>query len=71
MFYNNYCYMMSETMRTKGVLPMKKEYMAPLVKYLAFSVEETIAQDSTGWSENEVDPGINSKPWNDGELGWT
>lgn len=54
---------------------MKKEYSAPLVKYLAFSVEETIAQTTTGnsggWSDQEEMPGVNSKPWNDGELGWT
>ena len=58
--------MMSDTMRTKGVFPMKKEYIAPLVKYLAFSVEEAIAADD--WAEEEI-PGSN--PWNDGELGWT
>jgi len=58
---------MSETMRTKGVLPMKKEYMAPLVKYLAFSVEETIANTT---DDTMSDPN-GSKPWNDGELGWT
>lgn len=40
---------------------MKKEYVAPLVEYLAFSVEETIAEE-----EN-----VNSYPYNDGELGWT
>ena len=54
---------------------MKKEYMAPLVKYLAFSVEEAIAQTTTGnsdgWLVEEGIPGVNSKPWNDGELGWT
>ena len=54
-------------MRTKGVLPMKKEYMAPLVKYLAFSVEETIANTT---DDTMSDPN-GSKPWNDGELGWT
>lgn len=57
-------------MRTKGVFPMKKEYMAPLVKYLAFSVEETIANEGN-WSDPLTDEGINSMPWNDGELGWT
>lgn len=49
---------------------MKKEYSAPLVKYLAFSVEETIANEQN-WSDTTTDPGINSQPWNDGELGWT
>ena len=49
------------TMRAKGVLAMKKEYVAPLVEYLAFSVNEAIAE--------EGDP--NSWPYNDGELGWT
>ena len=61
-------------MRTKGVFSMKKEYSAPLVKYLAFSVEETIADDPTwsgGGTLNEEGVPINSKPWNDGELGWT
>ncbi len=47
---------------------MKKEYMAPLVKYLAFSVEETIANNTT--DDGIADPN-GSKPWNDGELGWT
>ena len=49
---------------------MKKEYMAPLVKYHAFSVEETIAHEGN-WSDPLTDEGINSLPWNDGELGWT
>ena len=40
---------------------MKKEYVAPLVEYLAFSVNEAIAEDES----------INSKPFNDGSLGWT
>ena len=40
---------------------MKKEYVAPLVEYLTFSVYEDIAE-----GEN-----INSDPYNDGELGWT
>lgn len=44
---------------------MKKEYIAPLVKYLAFSVEESIAAE-----EEILDPN-GSMPWNDGELGWT
>lgn len=42
---------------------MKKEYVAPLVEYLTFSVYEDIAED-----ENS---NINSEPYNDGELGWT
>ena len=72
MIYNGHCYMMSATMRTKGVFPMKKEYSAPLVKYLAFSVEETIASDGQ-WSDGTTleEESINSMPWNDGELGWT
>ena len=41
---------------------MKKEYVAPLVEYLAFSVNEDIAEEGG-------DP--NSWPYNDGELGWT
>ena len=45
--------------RTKGVLAMKKMYTAPLVEYLAFSTDETIAFDTEGKSA-----------WNDGELGW-
>ena len=53
---------------------MKKEYMAPLVKYLAFSVEETIAAESgpnSNWTDTPEGDAINSQPWNDGELGWT
>ena len=51
---------------------MKKEYMAPLVKYLAFSVEETIAAaPNPNWTDNPEEQAINSQPWNDGELGWT
>ena len=40
---------------------MKKEYIAPLVEYLEFSVQEMIAEE-----ENK-----NSFGYNDGELGWT
>ena len=50
-----------KTMRAKGVLAMKKEYIAPLVEYLEFSVQEMIAEE-----ENK-----NSFGYNDGELGWT
>ena len=53
------------TMRTKGVLIMKKEYNAPLIEYMTFSVSEpyTAAMDEI---PEEV-----SIPWNDGEVGWT
>ena len=40
---------------------MKKEYVAPLVEYLTFSVKETIADEPTEYSD----------PYNDGELGWS
>ena len=40
---------------------MKKEYVAPLVEYLAFSINEDIAEEDN----------VNSKPYNDGELGWS
>ena len=39
---------------------MKKMYTAPLVEYLAFTTDETIAFDTDKKSA-----------WNDGELGWT
>ena len=57
--YNETRYTVTNWTRTKGVLAMKKVYVAPLVEYLAFSVEEAIAEDP------------NSFPYNDGELGWT
>lgn len=41
---------------------MKKEYTAPLVEYLAFSVQEAIAEEEIYEQ---------SSPYNDGELGWT
>ena len=47
---------------------MKKLYSAPSLEYLAFCSLSCIGGD---WNEVEEEPGINSKPWNDGELGWT
>ena len=41
---------------------MKKEYVAPLVEYLTFSVHENIA----GEGSDTI-----SDPHNDGALGWT
>ena len=48
---------------------MKKLYSAPSLDCLEFASLSYIAANE--WDETEEDPGINSKPWNDGELGWT
>lgn len=53
--------MITVIMRAKGVLAMKKEYVAPLVEYLTFSVHENIADEGDTISD----------PHNNGELGWT
>lgn len=45
---------------------MKKVYSAPSLELLAFCSLSPIGADA--WAEEETD---NSKPWNDGELGWT
>ena len=52
---------------------MKKEYTAPLVEYLAFSVMEVIAGGTLSGGETGTEEGSNpnSYPWNEGELGWT
>ena len=47
---------------------MKKLYSAPSLELLAYCSLSYISGD---WDETEEEPGINSKPWNDGELGWT
>ena len=44
---------------------MKKLYSAPSLELLAFCSTSAIGGE---WYEEET-PG--SKPWNDGELGWT
>ncbi|MBR2320205.1 MAG: hypothetical protein IKA50_05435 [Clostridia bacterium] len=48
---------------------MKKLYSAPSLELLAYCSLSPIGAGE--WSDTETDPGINSKPWNDGELGWT
>lgn len=45
---------------------MKKLYSAPSLELLAYCSLSHVANDEE-WAE---DP-YNSKPWNDGELGWT
>lgn len=56
--------------RMKGAfLHMKKIYDAPVLELLAYCSLSPIGAGE--WSDTETDPGINSKPWNDGELGWT
>lgn len=47
---------------------MKKEYIAPLIEYLAFSVCETFAADNGFGGEEDIDKSL---PFNEGELGWT
>ena len=47
---------------------MKKNYDAPVLELLAYCSVSAIGGD---WNEAEEEPGISSKPWNDGELGWT
>lgn len=46
---------------------MKKVYSAPSMELLAYCSLSPIGNDEA-WDE-EGTPG--SKPWNDGELGWT
>ena len=48
---------------------MKKLYSAPSLELLAYCSLSPIGAGE--WSETEEEPGITSKPWNDGELGWT
>lgn len=49
---------------------MKKLYSAPSLELLAFCSLSPIGAEN--WSDTEEGVGINSKPWNDGELGgWT
>ena len=49
---------------------MKKLYSAPSLELLAYCSLSPIGAD--GWTDPETDPGISSKPWNEGELGgWT
>lgn len=51
---------------------MKKLYISPDVELLAFCSLSPIGNEPEGWTDPETEPGINSKPWNDGELGgWT
>ena len=54
----------------RSVFDMKKLYSAPSLELLAYCSLSPIGAESD-WSDTETDPGINSKPWNDGELGWT
>ena len=49
----------------RSVLHMKKIYDAPVLELLAFCSASAIGSDF-----EEGDPN-DSKPWNDGELGWT
>lgn len=49
---------------------MKKLYSAPSLELLAYCSLSYISGDWTGVEEDGAS-GINSKPWNDGELGWT
>ena len=48
---------------------MKKLYNAPVLEFLAFCSATAISGD---WQEEYGPdaPGINSEPWNNGELGW-
>ena len=48
---------------------MKKLYSAPSMELLAYCPLSPISANE--WVAEEELPGINSKPWNDGELGWT
>ena len=54
----------------RSVLPMKKLYSAPSLELLAYCSATAI---SGNWQEmyEEDASGINSEPWNNGELGWT
>ena len=56
--------------KERSVLHMKKLYSAPSLELLAYCSLSPIGAEN--WSDPETEPGINSKPWNDGELGgWT
>lgn len=46
---------------------MKKLYSAPSLEFLAYCSLSPIGAE---WEDQE-DPDGGSKPWNDGELGWT
>ena len=54
----------------RSVLHMKKLYSAPSLELLAYCSATAI---SGNWQETyeEDATGINSEPWNNGELGWT
>lgn len=54
----------------RSVLHMKKLYSAPSLELLAYYSATAI---SGTWEEGyeEGATGINSEPWNNGELGWT
>ena len=50
---------------------MKKLYSAPSLELLAFMSNVAISAANT-WEDGTVeDPSLSSKPWNEGELGWT
>lgn len=46
---------------------MKKIYNAPALELLAYCSLSPIGAEADPWGEDEN----SSKPWNDGELGWT
>jgi len=50
-------------MCSKGGLAMKKEYIAPEIELVKYSICEAIAEDELIFSPSD--------PYNDGELGWT
>ena len=50
----------------RSVFNMKKLYSAPSLELLAYCSLSYIGNDDP-WGEDDK----NSKPWNDGELGWT
>ena len=56
----------------RSVLHMKKLYSAPSLELLAFMSDVAIGATNTWEDGTAEDPSLNSKPWNDGELGgWT
>ena len=55
----------------RSVLHMKKLYSAPSLELLAFMSDVAISAANKWEDGTEEDPSLNSKPWNEGELGWT
>lgn len=50
---------------------MKKVYNAPSLELLAYCSVTAISNDNWSTSYDDDASGINSQPWNNGELGWT